>query len=253
MLGAIIGDVIGSQYEFNNVKSKNFELFTDQCTFTDDTVLTIATAYSLLKNVNFAESYRSFTRKYPHRDYGGMFLQWTMSENMGPYNSFGNGSAMRVSPVSYFARSEDQVLKLAKETAMSTHNHPEGIKGAQATAMAIYLARQKRTFKDIKYYITDAFNYNLNFKLDDIRDDYQFDETCQGTVPYALQAVFESVSFEDAIRNAISIGGDSDTIACIAGGFAEAAYGAPDELKKAASQYLPDEFRQIILHFNTPR
>lgn len=249
MIGAIIGDIIGSRHEFNNTRHKNFELFTSDSTFTDDTVLTIATAQSLLTNMNFEYHYRSFARAYPGRAYGIMFSKWVSSSSMGPYNSYGNGSAMRVSPVAYFSKSTDQVLKLASATALPTHNHPEGVKGAQATAMAIFLALQGRTTEDIKHYIADAFCYNMNFKLDDIREDFQFDETCQGTVPAALQAVFESISYEDAIRNAISIGGDSDTIACIAGGFAEAVWGVPDDLKLKVNEFLPPEFLKISKQF----
>lgn len=253
MLGAILGDIIGSVYEFNNIKSKDFNLFQADSEFTDDSVLTIATAHAIIENRPFYEYYRKYALAYPGRGYGSKFSRWFHGSSNEPYNSFGNGSAMRVSPVAYISNSENKCLDLAKASAAATHNHPEGIKGAQATALSIYLALKGVSLIEIEKIIDNNFEYDMQFSLNEIRESYSFDETCQGTVPYALKAVFEAVSYEDAIRNAISIGGDSDTLACIAGSLAEAAFGIPDELKIEAYKYIPKEFVSIMESFFTHR
>ena len=230
MLGAIIGDIVGSVYEWNNIKTKEFPLFSEKCHFTDDTVMTIAVADAILNGAtpdDFIDSFSRFGSLYPDADFGGSFRKWLMSRHKAPYNSWGNGSAMRVSPCAWFADSLEEAEKLAEISAAVTHNHPEGIKGAKATAAAIYLARVGRTKPEIKDYIETIYGYDLNRTLDEIRPSYSFDESCQGTVPEAIIAFLESKGFEDAIRNAISLGGDSDTLAAITGSIAEAAYGIP--------------------------
>lgn len=257
MLGAIIGDVIGSIYEHNNIKTKEFELINVNCRFTDDTILTLAVAQGLMKsNINNEESVKSNVRdsiieictSYPNAGYGGRFRKWLQSQDHTSYNSYGNGSAMRVSPVAWVSDDLDMVLRLAKNTAEVTHNHPEGIKGAQAVATAILLARQNKNIEKIREYIEENF-YGLDFTLDEIRESYTFDVSCQGSVPQAIVAFLESISFEDAIRNAISIGGDSDTIAAIAGSIAEAYYGVPDYLKNWALGKLDNRLRAIVEEF----
>lgn len=229
MLGAIAGDIIGSAYEWNNVKHKEFPLFSLDSYVTDDTVLTIAVAEVLLKGGNYVETFHRYYNLYPEAGYGGRFHWWAHNKKEHPYNSWGNGSGMRVSPVAYVGQDLETVLQLAADSAAVTHNHPEGIKGAQAIAAAIFLARTGQSKADIKAYIETTFNYDLGRRLDDIRPGYKFDVSCQGSVPEAIIAFLESVDFEDAIRNAISIGGDSDTIACMTGGIAEAFYGGVPE------------------------
>ena len=250
MLGAIIGDIIGSRFEFKNNRSKTFDLFSGgwrRCTFTDDTVMTIAVSKALSKykevkdfkkfKRKLVRSMRRVGRRYPFSGYGQRFGFWLYSPCPVPYNSFGNGSAMRVSPVAWYASSLEEAKALAKATAEVTHNHPEGIKGAQAIASATYLARTGKTKEEIRQYITENY-YTIDFTLDEIRPTYRFNETCQGTCPQALQAFFEATDFEDAIRNAISIGGDSDTIAAMTGAIAEAYYGIPEDIKAKALSYL---------------
>jgi ADP-ribosylglycohydrolase len=250
MLGAIIGDIVGSVYEWNNIKTTQFPLFTSDCFFTDDSVLTVATAKALLSDMGYAAAYQDFARRYPGRGYGGYFHSWIHAENPQPYNSWGNGSAMRVSPVGFAFNTVDEVLQAAQHSAEVTHNHPEGIKGAQATALAILRARQGSTQQDIRAEISQRFGYDLDRTLDEIRPTYTFNESCQGTVPEAMIAFLESTDFKDAIRKAISLGGDSDTLACITGGIAEAFYGGvPEEIADQAYGYLPDEFREIIKEF----
>ena len=250
MLGAIAGDIIGSVYEFNNIRSTDFPLFSDKSDFTDDTVLTIATADCILNNGDYSSLYRKYYRKYPGRGYGGRFHEWGSSDIMGPYNSFGNGSAMRISPVGFAYDTLDEVLKEAERSAVATHNHPEGIKGAQAVGSSIYLARKGKSKIEIKEYITNTFNYGLEDTLDNIRIDYSFDETCRGSVPQAIIAFLESNDFEDAIRKAISIGGDSDTIACITGGIAEAFYGElPEDIRSEVLSKLDKNMLDIISRF----
>ncbi len=250
MLGAITGDIIGSVYEFNNIKSTDFPLFCDRSDFTDDTVLTIATADCILNNGKYPDLYKKYFRAYPDRGYGGNFINWGSSESLNPYNSYGNGSAMRVSPVGFAYDTIDEVLGEAERSASSTHNHPEGIKGAQAVASCIYLTRKGSKKEEIKEYVISSFDYDLNDTLDNIRVDYRFNETCQGSVPQAIIAFLESNDFEDAIRKAISIGGDSDTIACITGGIAEAYYGGvPEDIRSEAMARLDEDMLEIISEF----
>lgn len=256
MLGAITGDIVGSVYEWDNIRTKDFELFDEDCFFTDDSVMTLAVAKAIMNcNGDYSKlseqtviCMRELGRKYPHAGYGGYFRMWLKKENPKPYNSFGNGSAMRVSPCGYAAKTLDEALMLAKLTAEVTHNHPEGIKGAQATAAAVFLARNGKSIKEIAEYINSNF-YQINFTLDEIRDTYTFNETCQETVPQALQAFFESTDFEDAIRNAISIGGDSDTLAAITGGIAEAYYGVPEDIRDTVLDVLEDDLFKILIDF----
>jgi ADP-ribosylglycohydrolase len=241
MLGAIIGDIVGSIYEFNNIETKDFPLFSKECHFTDDTVMTIAVADALLAGGSaddFIDSMKKWYKLYPYLSYGGSFKCWLRSDNKSPYNSFGNGSAMRVSPCAWLADSLVEAETLAKKSAVVTHNHPEGVKGAQAVAAAIYLARVRKDKDEIKLYVTNRYKYDLTQRLDDIRPHYGFNETCQGTVPEAITAFLESNRFEDAIRNAISLGGDSDTLAAITGSIAEAYYGIPLKLIDKAMAHL---------------
>ena len=257
MTGAIIGDVVGSRFEFDNYKSKNFEMFHTECDFTDDSVMTLAIAKALTHHetitdydafkTELVEVMHEVGRRYPQCGYGGRFLLWMMENLTYPYNSYGNGSAMRVSPVGWFAKSLEECEELAKATAEVTHNHPERIKGAVSVAGAIYLARTGHTMDEIKEYVSKF--YTIDFTLDEIRDDYDFYEICQKSVPQAFEAFFESTSFEDAIRNAISIGGDSDTIAAIAGSIAEAYYGVNEDMKETALSYLDDYLLEIAENF----
>ena len=252
MLGAIVGDIVGSIYEFDNHRSKDFPLFQSNCKFTDDTILSVATADALMTGGDFAPVYRAYARRYPS-SYGGMFMQWIEDDSMGPYNSFGNGSAMRVSPVGWAFDKEDYVLRVAKETADATHNHPEGVKGAQATAIAVLWGRQGRSPREIVEAIREQFGYAISTPLDEIREYYEFNETCQGTVPEAFRCVLEAVNFEDAIRNAISLGGDSDTLAAITGSIAEPIWGIPDAIQAAALRYLDDDLRDVCDRFTHGR
>jgi ADP-ribosylglycohydrolase len=250
MIGAIAGDIIGSIYEQNGIKTKDFPLFDDRCDFTDDTVLTVAIADAILSDGSYLASVRRIAARYPNAGYGGSFYQWLRSHDSQPYNSWGNGSAMRVSPVGFAFSTEDQVLAHARQTAEITHNHPEGIKGAQATALAVFLARTGHDKAAIRERIASQFGYNLNRTLDRIRPSYSFDISCQGTVPEALIAFLESDSYEDAIRNAISLGGDSDTLACITGGVAEAFYGGvPTEIVARVKQVLTPDLWKVAETF----
>lgn len=256
MLGAIIGDIVGSKYEWNNHRSKEFTLLDYKCFFTDDSVMTLAVAKALLDcNSDFSnlsektvECMQSIGRHYPNSGYGGSFYNWMFSNNPKPYNSFGNGSAMRVSACGWVANSIDEAILLSKKVTEVTHNHPEGIKGAEATAVAIYLARTGSNILEIRDYINKHY-YSMNFRLDEIRDSYEFNETCQDTVPQAIEAFLESTSFEDAIRNAISIGGDSDTLAAITGSIAEAYYGIPTDIRKHALTYLDERLLKLLIEF----
>ncbi len=250
MLGAITGDIAGSLYEFNNIKTTIFPLITGQSFFTDDTVLTIATADCILNTGSYSEYYKNYYRKYPGRSYGGNFSIWGRSDNLSPYNSYGNGSAMRVSPIGFIFSTIEETLAEAERSAAATHNHPEGIKGAQAVAACVFLARQGSKKKEIKEYIISRFNYDLSDTLESIRPGYSFDETCQGSVPQAITAFLESSDLEDAIRKAISIGGDSDTIACIAGGIAEAYYGpVPEDIRSQILEKLDKDLLEVISKF----
>ena len=256
MLGAIIGDIVGSRFEWHNYKSKDFEFLNYQCFFTDDSVMSLALCKALLQSGNgFADlseqaitCMREFGKNYPHAGYGGGFSSWLLSVNPQPYNSFGNGAAMRVSGCGYVANSIEEAKRLSKAVTEVTHNHPEGLKGAEAVAVAVFLARSGWNLREIRYYIVKNY-YRIGFALDSIREEYDFDVTCQGSVPQALEAFFESTDFEDAIRNAISIGGDSDTIAAITGAVAEAYYGIPTEIRKHALTFLDERLLAILVEF----
>ncbi len=224
MIGAIAGDIIGSVYEHSQIKTKDFPLFHPRSVFTDDTVLTVAVADAILTGRPYQLSVREIGRRYPGVGYGRAFIDWLHSDNPQPYNSWGNGSAMRVSSVGFAFDTENKVLKEAKKTAEISHNHLEGIKGAQATALSIFLARTGCEKEEIRMEISQRFGYDLKRTVDDIRPTYSFDVSCQGSVPEAIIAFLDSRSYEDAVRNAISLGGDSDTLACITGGIAEAFY-----------------------------
>ena len=251
MFGALAGDIIGSVYERRNVKRTDFALFTPCSTFTDDSVLTVAVADCLLNKQDYAATLKAYGRRFPHAGYGGAFRKWLFSDSLLPYNSFGNGSAMRVSPVGFFFATLEQVLAEAERSAGVTHNHPEGIKGAQVTAAAIFLARHGAGKEAIKQYITKFSGYNLEQSLAEIRPHYSFDATCQGSVPQAVRAFLESADYEDALRKAISIGGDSDTIACIAGGIAQAFYKKiPTTIISKTKEILAPELLEIVEQFN---
>lgn len=251
IIGAIAGDIIGSVYEWHNVKTTDFKLFSKRSKFTDDTVLTVAIADSILNKKEFADTIWEYGRKYSNRGYGSNFRKWLHNDNKKPYGSYGNGSAMRVSAAGFAAKSLEEALDFAKRSAEVTHNHPEGIKGAQATTAAIFLAKTASSKSEIKDYISKTFNYNLNFTLDEIRPSYTFDVSCQGSVPQSIVAFLESSDYETAIRLAISIGGDSDTIACIAGGIASAFYKAiPESILEKVNSILPDNFVEILNKFD---
>lgn len=253
MIGAIIGDIVGSVYERNPIKTKDFELFQEGCRFTDDTVMTCAVCYAIReykvrKGVNviglIQKRMVELGQKYPSAGYGGKFRQWLMNPGRRPYNSFGNGSAMRASACGMLADSLEEAHDLAIYSAEVTHNHPEGIKGAVAVAEAIWLARQGKNKDEIREHLSQY--YDLDFTLDEIRPDYSFDVTCQGSVPQAIVAFLEADSFEDAIRNAVSLGGDSDTQAAIAGSIAEPFFGIPARLKARAYNYLTPDLRSAL-------
>ncbi|MEJ2052361.1 MAG: ADP-ribosylglycohydrolase family protein [Calditrichaceae bacterium] len=250
MFGAIAGDIIGSVYEAEPIKTKDFTLIHKCCRFTDDTVLTVAVADAILNNKSYFDSIRRIGRRYPNAGYGGNFIKWLLSDSPKPYNSWGNGSAMRVSPIGFAFSTEDEVLKQARLSAEITHDHPEGIKGAQAAAVAVWLARTGHSKTEIRTRISHEFGYNLNRSIDEIRSSYKFDISCQGTVPEAIIAFLESESYEDAVRNAISLGGDSDTLACITGGIAEGFYGeVPDYILEKIKRLLPQDLLEITVHF----
>ena len=254
IIGAIIGDIVGSRFEFNNYRSTNFEFLNDRCFFTDDSVMTIAVADWVTNkrqtDRHLALYLREWGRKYPNRGYGGMFFRWLFSKELSsPYNSFGNGSAMRVSPCGFYAQTLDEALFLAKQSAEVTHNHPEGIKGAQSVAAAIYLAKTGSTKAIIKEYIENNFGYDLSRTCDEIRRVYKFNETCQETCPEAIIAFLESHDYESAIRLGISLGGDSDTIGAITGGIAAAYYGIPNSIIEEVKRFTPFEFIDIVEKF----
>ncbi len=254
MLGAIIGDIAGSRFEWHNLKSKDFELLTHRCRPTDDSIMTFAIAQSVFSfsgdmdelSRNAIKQMQIFGQKYPDAGYGGKFYNWIFAENPQPYNSWGNGSAMRVSPCAWAAATLDDALAMSDAVTKVTHNHPEGMKGARAVTTAVFMARNGSNMLDIRDVIHRDY-YPMNFTLDQIRLDYRFDVSCQGSVPQAIEAFLESTSFEDTIRNAISIGGDSDTIAAIAGSIAEAYYGIPADIRNHALTFL-DETQLGILN-----
>ncbi len=249
MLGAIVGDVIGSIYEHANHRSKEFPLFKNSSRFTDDSVLTCASAAVLLDGGDYSDLYRELGLQYPGAGYGGRFMHWLMDDSMGPYDSYGNGSAMRVSPVGWAFDNEEAVLAAAEASAEVTHNHPEGIKGAQATALAIFRARNGQSQEDIAGETAERFGYDISIPVDELRDTYKYNESCQGTVPEAIRCYMEASDFEDAIRNAISIGGDSDTLAAITGSIAEATFGVPSDIAEEAISRLDEPLAAILVRF----
>jgi len=249
MLGAIAGDIIGSVHEFLGGKTKEFPLFVEGSRFTDDTVLSVAVADCLLTGVPYVDTFRSYAQRYPNRCYGMSFWHWVESGSREPYNSWGNGSAMRVSAIAFAFETLEEVLAAAKASAEVTHNHPEGIRGAQATAVASFLARRHATKEQIRDEIETRFGYPLSQTIDLIRPKYTFNESCRQTVPEAITAVLDSTGFEDAVRLAISLGGDADTLACIAGGIAGAMYGVPIDIATRALALLDDELRKTVTRF----
>ena len=251
LCGAIAGDIIGSFYEFNSTKKMDFYLFTPFSEFTDDTVMTVANADWLITDDNLWVIMQDYGNRYPTAGYGGMFKNWLREDEPKPYNSFGNGSAMRVSPIGWAFDTLEETLEVAKQSAEVTHNHPEGIKGAQATAACIFMARIGESKQEIKKYIENTFGYNLNRTCDEIRPDYHFDVTCQGSVPESIIAFLESTNFENAIRLAVSLGGDADTMGAITGGIAEAYYGGvPEYIRKEVLKRLPNEFIEVMQKFH---
>ena len=250
MIGAIAGDIIGAPYEFSQTKELGFPLFHHRCQFTDDTVLTVAVADWILHGGDLVDKLHEYFDAYPRASYGGMFIRWAQRKDREPYNSWGNGSAMRVSPVGFAYDSLEEVLEQAGRSAEVTHNHEEGIRGAQATGSAIFLARSGHGKAQIKAYIEEKFKYDLSRPLEEIRGNYSFDESCQGTVPESIVAFLESSDYEGALRNAVSLGGDADTMACIAGGIAQAHYGGvPQEIGQRALGLLDERLRKIVEEF----
>lgn len=250
MLGAIAGDIIGSIYERHGIKTTDFPLFGPNNRFTDDTVMTVAVAQAILEQTDYAAAMKQWGRKYPHAGYGGTFIDWIFEPEVRPYNSWGNGSAMRVSPVGFAFDNIDQVLAETKRSAEVSHNHPEGIKGAQATALAVFLARQGEEKEYIRQEIGRRFGYNLARTVEQIRPGYSFEVSCQKSVPEAIIAFLDSNSYEEAARLAISLGGDSDTLACIAGGIAQAYYRAiPADIIKTVRAALPADILNIVDRF----
>ena len=247
MIGAIAGDIIGSEYEFAPIKTTDFPLFSSNSEFTDDTVLTIAVADVLLNGGDIVDTLKRYTQDYPDRGYGGSYYHWAHSDKRCPYQSWGNGSAMRTSPIGFFFNERKEVLEAAREYAAVTHNHPHGISGAQAVALSIFLARNGAKKEEIRREITTLFDYNLSMSISDIRPSYHFDVSCQGSVPQSIIAFLESTNVEDAIRLAVSLGGDADTMACITGGIAEAFYGdVPEYIITESRQRLPDKLLSVI-------
>ncbi len=249
MLGAIYGDMCGSFFEHHNVKSKTVDLWTHVSRFTDDTVLTVATMEAILDEAPFAQRYRSYFMRYPHAGFGSGFASWARSGIDAPYNSYGNGAAMRVSPVAWACETLEKALEMAAATAEVTHNHPEGIKGAKAIAGAVFLTRQGQDREAVRNWIEATFGYDLSESIDSIRRWYRFDVSCQGSVPQAIRAWLESTSLEDAIRNAISIGGDSDTLACMAGAIAEAEFGLTDNERHKIFSRLDPPLSKVVQTF----
>ena len=252
LYGALGGDFVGSIYEWHNIKTKEFSLIDSRCQMTDDSILTMATADAICSKMDYAVCYHRWGNMHKHRGYGGSFRAWLnlSEEELKPYGSWGNGAAMRISPVGFAFQTVDDVLDEAEKSASATHNHKEGIRGAQATALAVFLARQGQSKENIRKEIEDRFDYDLSHSLDAIRPTYSFDVSCQGTVPVAIRAFLESESYEDAIRNAISVGGDSDTIAAITGGIALAYYKEmPDRLVEAIDNHLTPDMQDVCKRF----
>lgn len=250
MIGAIAGDIIGSVYEYAPIKTEAFPLFGEGSSFTDDTVLTVATADALLRGVDFGESYKSWGRRYPERSYGSVFRQWLQSNDLAPCGSWGNGAAMRASPVGYAADTLEETLKLAERSARATHDHPEGILGAQAVAGSVYLARAGASKPEIRAFLSGRLGYAMNDTLGEMRPRYRFDASARGSVPHALTAFLEAGDFEDTVRKAVSLGGDSDTLACIAGAVAEAYYGVvPESIWNRTLGRLTCELGSVVVRF----
>jgi ADP-ribosylglycohydrolase len=250
MLGAIAGDIIGSVHEHAGTKTPEFELFHPDCRFTDDSVLAIAVADCLLHGFDYVERFHEYVHAYPKAGYGFGFFQWAMNRSRKPYNSWGNGSAMRVPAIGWVCEPLDEVCAEAKRSAEVTHDHPEGIRGAQATAAAVYLGRTGKAKSEIRKTVESMFGYDLHCRLDDMRPSYEFDVSCQGTVPHAIIAFLDSNGYEDAVRKAISLGGDADTLACIAGGIAEAFYGrTPAHIATRAFDLLDERLRETAGRF----
>ena len=268
MIGAIVGDIAGSRFEWHNRKSKEFTFLKGKGEsrhpgrFTDDTAMTLAVADAIMKwraggdasyealSAETVKSMQEFGRRHPHAGYGGHFRRWLRDEDPQPYNSWGNGAAMRVSACGWAGQTLDEVKAISRAVTEVTHNHPEGIKGAEATAVATVLARTGKSMEEIRAVIVRDY-YPLDFTLDEIRPTYEFDVSCQGSVPQALEAFFESTSFEDAIRNAISIGGDSDTIGAICGAVAGAYYGVPTDIRAKAETFLPPDLLETLHAFES--
>ena len=258
MLGAIIGDIAGSRFEWHNEKTKDFELLTREkgCRPTDDSVMTLAVADAILRcegnysdlSAQTVRCMQRMGRQYPNAGYGGRFALWLENDDPRPYHSYGNGAAMRVSPCGFAAATLEEAVSLARKVTEVTHNHPEGIRAAEAVASAIFLARSGKSLEEIRKHIEKTY-YSIGFTLDEIRPDYAFDVSCQGSVPQAFEALFESTGFEDAVRNAVSIGGDSDTIGAITGSMAEACYGVPADLREQALAFLDKTQRDIFNAF----
>jgi len=250
VIGAITGDVIGSVYEWRRIKTKDFPLFTPKSRFTDDTVLTVALAEAILEGADYPDLMRRYYHRHPNAGYGGMFRRWALDPQAAPYHSFGNGAAMRIAPAAYASRTLEEALEKAAHFTSCTHDHPEGIKGAQATAAAVFMARSGASRESIKSFVEDTFGYDLSRTLEEIRPHYRFDPTCQGSVPEAITAFLESTSYEDAVRNAVSLGGDSDTLACMTGAMAEAFYGGvPEETARRALGLLTDDLLGVTVRF----
>ena len=249
MIGAVIGDIVGSVYEWDRIKTKSFEFFGDQCECTHDSICTAAVADILMHDLPPAQTLQQWCREHPRGDYGGRFAQWIEMDPPRPYDSFGNGAAMRVSPAAYLNRNGDlsDALEASDLVTAVTHNHPEGLKGARATVHAIWLAFQGESAGAIRTAIAYAYGYDLSRSVDDIRPGYRFNEICQTTVPEAITCALESDSFEDAIRNAVSLGGDSDTLAAITGPIAEALHGIPAEIRaEAETRFIPEDILRIV-------
>lgn len=254
MLGAIVGDIVGSVYEFDNTKSTDFELFYEESCFTDDTVMTLAVAKWLIEDETHSSQHlvrcmQELGRRYPDAGYGGTFFRWIFQDNPQPYNSWGNGAGMRVSPVGLYANTLEESLRLAEITASVSHNHLEGIKGAQAIAASVFLCKEGKNKAEIKNYVEHTFGYDLSRTIEEIRLSYKFDVSCQGSVPEAIIAFLEGNSFEEVLRLAISLGGDSDTIACMACGIAACMYPIPVEIEKVCNEILTEDLKMIQEEF----
>lgn len=249
MLGAICGDVVGSRFEWAPIKTTRFQLIHKDCRFTDDTVLTCAVAEVLLDGGDYASALRRWFHRYPEAGYGARFAAWAKDADAGPYRSLGNGSAMRVSPVGWYFPTEAETLRQAAASAAVTHNHPEGIKGAQAVALAIFLLRNGIGKEQLRAELEARFGYDLSTPLQEVRPSYTFDLTCNGSVPQAIRAFLEADNFESALRNAISLGGDADTQAAIAGALAQAHWGIPGPLRAQVLLLIPTEMRELVCRF----